>query len=101
MGEMLSNRFAQVADIMYHWETLVFERHTRAIQHALDCMTVEVARYGIFFASLKTLLQDWQVRVPALTLCSDQLEIINIFKHLRSLVASDGCFGKTITIRIA
>lgn len=47
------------------------------------------------------LLQDCRQPASALTLCGDQLVIVNSFKSLGSLLASGGCVGEEVSSRIA
>lgn len=36
----------------------------------------------------KALNQDWQASAPVLALCEDQLEIVNSFQYLESLITT-------------
>ena len=93
----------RVFDLEYADDIALLSDNTQAAQQALNRLAIEVSRYGMCFApsKCKVLLQDWQEPVPALTLCGVQLELVENFKYLGSLITAGGGVGEEITSRIA
>ncbi|VDP84560.1 unnamed protein product [Echinostoma caproni] len=77
--------------------------NTQVVQNALNRLAIEVSMYAMCFAPFrcKVLVQEWQEPVPAPILCGDQLEVVESFKYLGSLIASGGGVGEETTSRIA
>ena len=93
----------RVLDLEYADDIALLGDNVESVQHALNRLAIEVSKYGMCFApsKCKVLRQDWQGPAPSITLCGDELESVESFKYLGSVIAADGGVGEEISSRIA
>ncbi|CAH8490480.1 unnamed protein product [Dicrocoelium dendriticum] len=93
----------RLTDLDYADDIALLEDDPQSVQNALDRLAMEASKYGLCFTpgKCKTLLQDWQVPEPALTIAGHVLEQVPCFTYLGSCITAGGGVGDEVSQRIA
>ncbi|CAH8492285.1 unnamed protein product [Dicrocoelium dendriticum] len=93
----------RLTDLDYADDIALLGDDPQSVQNALDRLAMEASKYGLCFTpgKCKTLLQDWQVPEPALTIAGHVLEQVPCFTYLGSCITAGGGVGDEVSQRIA